>query len=111
MLMVSGCFAVACFVKNVSGAAEINLPNPQRWPSVACTSEELARLRQAYQVTGPERDVVARQVSSADEALKREVVFPPEGGQHNQWYQCDQCQLALETIDATHHRCPKCRHV
>jgi hypothetical protein len=111
MLLISGCFVVACFGQNEPRPAAINLPNPQRWPSVACTPEELVRLRQAYRGTGPEHDVVARQVSSADEALKREVVFAPEGGQHNQWYQCDKCQLALETIDATHHRCAKCGQV
>ena len=55
--------------------------------------------------------MIARRVEQADEALKRQVIFPPEGGQHNQWYQCDKCQLALETVDATHHRCPKCGQV
>ena len=102
MPIVSGCFVMACSGQNASGPAAINLPNTQRWPSVACTPEELARLRQAWQGTGPEHDVVARQVNSADDALKHEVVFPPEGGQHNQWYQCDQCQLALETLDPIH---------
>lgn len=90
---------------------EIKPASPESSPSVACTPEELTRLRQAYGGTGPEHDVVAARVKQASEALKREVVFPPEGGQHNQWYQCDQCQLALETVDATHHRCPKCRRI
>ena len=34
--------------------------------------------------------------------------FLPRGGQHNQWYQCEKCQLGLRTIDSTHHQCPKC---
>ncbi len=111
LLLVSGCFMIVGSGQNTPGTAAIALPSPQIWPSVACTVEELARLRQAFRGAGPEHDVVARQVNSADAALRREVVFPPEGGQHNQWYQCDPCQLALETIDATHHRCPKCREV
>ena len=79
MLIVSGCFVLACFGQNSPGPAATNLPNPQRWPSVACTAEELARLRQADRGRGPEHDVVARQVNSADDALKREIVFSPEG--------------------------------
>jgi hypothetical protein len=82
--------------------------DPQSYPSVACTPQELTRLRTAYQRSDSDHEVVARRVEQADVALKAEVVFPPEGGQHNQWYQCDQCQLALKTVDATHHRCPKC---
>ena len=54
---------------------------------------------------------MAQRVSEAGSALQREVVFPPEGGHHNQWYQCESCQLALETVDAKQHRCPKCKRV
>lgn len=111
ILLANGFLVGACVGQDEPRLAEIKLPSPQHWPSVACTAEELARLRQAYRSKTPEHDVVARQINAADEALKREVVFPPEGGQHNQWYQCDKCQLALETIDTTHHRCPKCRQV
>jgi hypothetical protein len=90
------------------GRAEIRLPNPQPWPSVACTAEELARLRAAYRGAGPEHAMVAERVGQAERMLKEPVAFPPEGGQHNQWYQCDKCEIGLETVDATHHRCPKC---
>ena len=89
----------------------ITLPNPQRWPSVACTLEELERLRTAFRSTGPEREVFNRIVQQAEEALGHEVVFPPEGGQHNQWYQCDKCQIGLQTVDDTHHKCPTCGEV
>ena len=78
----------------------ITLPDPQPFPSVACTPEELARLRAAWQSTGPEHAAVARRVSEADAVLQREVLFPPEGGHHNQWYQCESCQLALETVES-----------
>ena len=90
---------------------EIRLPDPQPWPAVACTAEELERLRAAYRSGGPERDVVARKVERAEQALEEEVRFPPEGGQHNQWYQCSRCQLSLETVHETHHRCPKCAEI
>ena len=92
-------------------STEIALPDPQPWPSVACTLEELNRLRAAYRGTGPAHDEVARQVERADRALSREIAFPPEGGQHNQWYQCDKCQIGLETIDDTHHKCANCGEV
>jgi len=94
LLLVNGCLAAACFGQNASGPADIELPNPQRWPSVACTPEELARVRQAYRGAGSEHNVVARQVEWADEALKRAALFPPEGGQHNQWYQCGFIRVA-----------------
>lgn len=91
--------------------AGISLPNPQPWPSVACTVEELERLRTAYRGEGPEHEVVAQRVRSAEEALNRAVVFPPEGGQHNQWYQCEKCQIGLQTVDDTHHKCPTCGEI
>ena len=92
-------------------AIDISLPDPLPWPAVACTPAELARLRAAYADTGLSHQVVARQVAAAEKALEHEVAFPPEGGQHNQWYQCDRCQIALETVDDTHHRCPTCSEV
>jgi Heparinase II/III-like protein/Alginate lyase len=77
-------------------------------PCLACNHEELNRLRQAYRHPGPGREVVSRYVKDAEQALSQPIVFPPRGGQHNQWYQCDQCEIALKTIDSTHHQCPKC---
>jgi len=90
---------------------EIRLPVPLKHPVVACTPEELDRLRAAWRSKGPERNVVARVVSRADSALKREPEFPPRGGQHNQWYQCEKCQMGLRKVDDTHHKCPKCGKV
>ncbi len=87
----------------------IDLDRP--WPRIAATGEELARLRKAWQGEGPDQQVVARLVQKATERLEEPVAFPPRGGQHNQWYQCDACQHALETIDDTHHRCPLCEKV
>ncbi|MBD3183508.1 hypothetical protein GF312_14530 [Candidatus Poribacteria bacterium] len=98
-------------IMSSSEAVEIKLPDPQPWPAVACSPEELQRLRDAYKNDGLEHKVVAKKVEQGDKALKHKVDFPPEGGQHNQWYQCDKCQIALETIDETHHRCPNCEEV
>ena len=90
---------------------EIALPKDARHPVIACTAEELARLRAAWQSKGPEHAAVADEVKRADSALKSSLEFPPRGGQHNQWYQCDACQTALHTVDATHHQCPRCKKV
>ena len=90
---------------------EISLPKGPKHPFIACTGEELARLKQAYAGKGPAHDVVAAVVARADKAIARPVEFPPRGGQHNQWYQCEPCQLGLTTVDDTHHLCPGCKKV
>lgn len=111
-LLVLGSLVRLGSIQSAAASLPVLLPDPQSYPSVACTPEELTRLRAAYQqVSGPAHQAVSRQIKSADDALSHEVVFPPEGGQHNQWYQCDQCQLPLKTVDDTHHRCPKCEKV
>ena len=51
------------------GSPEIKLPRKQSWPSIACTSEELARLKAAYQSSGPSYQAVAEQIYRADEVL------------------------------------------
>lgn len=86
-------------------AAAIVAPARGGHPLLAGTADELAALRTAL------RDgvapVVAR-VAAARARLAQPVHFPPRGGQHNQWYQCAPCQLALVTVDPTRHRCPRC---
>ena len=72
---------------------------------------ELARLRKAYHGEGAEQRVVAELVARADRASQSPVGFPPRGGQHNQWYQCDTCQIALKMIDPAHHQCPNCQKI
>lgn len=81
------------------------------FPRIAANSQELERLRVAYHEDGASRAVIVKRIREADVALARPLEFPPRGGQHNQWYQCDDCQLALRTIDDTHHRCPRCGKV
>jgi hypothetical protein len=109
--------AIACLI--LSGACRgeewrpppVQLSKDAKHPVVACTPEELGRLRAAWAQAGPDHDVVAGIVTRADQALKQPLVFPPRGGQHNQWYQCDACQVALKTLDDTHHQCPRCQKI
>jgi len=89
----------------------VTLPQPLRHPAIACTPEELSRLQAAYRGSGPEHRVVAEVVQHAAKNLGQPLTFPPRGGQHNQWYQCEACQLGLKTIDDTHHQCPRCQKV
>ncbi len=89
---------------------EIVLPE-RGHPYLAATAEELTRVRQAYRGQGPEHEVAAAYVREAERFVDDPVTFPPRGGQHNQWYQCDACETALKTIDTTHHQCPKCEKI
>lgn len=77
-------------------------------PLLAATIEELQRLREAL---AAKHSAIVPLVERARHRLGEAVVYPPRGGQHNQWYQCDACQRALETIDDTHHRCEGCGKV
>lgn len=90
---------------------EIALPKDARHPLIACTAEELARLKQAVASTGPANDAVMAVIDKAKAASTQPLTIPPRGAQHNQWYQCEACQMGLKTIDDTHHQCPKCRKV
>ena len=89
----------------------MQLAKDAKHPVVACTPEELGRLRAAWNQTGPAHDVLAGILSRADRAIKQPLSFPPRGGQHNQWYQCDACQIGLKTLDDAHHQCPRCKKV
>ena len=80
-------------------------------PVLACTPGELARLRAALRGPAEDRRVVLAMTRQADAACKAPLTFPSRGGQHNQWYQCDRCQIALKTVDEAHHKCPKCNRV
>ncbi len=89
----------------------VQLPEKISHPLIACTPDELVRLKAAFQGTGADHDLIADIISKADLAMKKPISYPPRGGQHNQWYQCDICQIALKTIDNTHHQCPKCQKI
>jgi hypothetical protein len=86
----------------------VALQHPAKHPVVACTPAELAHLRAVWAAAGADHDCLAARFAKADAAMKKPLEFPPEGSQHNEWYQCDKCQSPLETIDAHHHKCPVC---
>ncbi|MCK6472637.1 MAG: heparinase II/III family protein [Planctomycetes bacterium] len=88
----------------------IKLPDPPQHPLLAATPEELARVRAAYKSDKPERKPVAAWVEKAGKAMAAKLEFPPRGGQHNQWYQCEKCQMGLVAAEAGH-QCPKCKKV
>ncbi len=93
---------ILCLQAIVAAAWEtppIELPQRGDGPVIASTAAELAQ-----------SDVASR-VKAGDRALAHTLHFPSRGGQHNQWYQCERCQLGLKTIDDTHHRCTKCGKV
>jgi hypothetical protein len=90
---------------------QVELPQDLKHPYVACTPQELERVKAAFEGTGRPHEVVAGIVDKAKAATTQPVVFPPRGGQHTQWYQCDACQIALKTLDDTHHQCPKCKKI
>ena len=68
-------------------SSSIIIPDPLPWPVTACSFEELERLRSAWSGTGLEHEVVAPRVEKARAVLDQEPTYPPEGGQHNQWFQ------------------------
>jgi hypothetical protein len=87
----------------------IDLPK-QKHPFLACTTQELARLQKAYHGSGPEKKVAALLVRRADPFVNdpNPIFFPPRGGQHNQWYQCEKCEFGLKPMNTTHHKCSSC---
>lgn len=111
---LSACALVVVFVQlcraEATSESELALELPRQHPVVTCTAEELSRLRDAYRGEGAAQKMLAKQVKAAAH-LGKEIEFPPRGGQHNQWYQCKDCQMGLKTVDDTHHRCPKCDKV
>jgi heparinase II/III-like protein/alginate lyase len=109
VLMTIACLSAAGRGSPVLGQGIVLLEREH--PCLAATAEELARVRQAYRGQGPEHDVAAAYVREAERFVDDPVTFPPRGGQHNQWYQCDACETALRTLDTTHHQCPKCEKV
>lgn len=102
LVLVAACPAQ---VWRAPGAADLRPPVRGEAPLIACTAVELARLRAALDAG---EKVVRTRVEAARVRLATPVVFPPRGGQHNQWYQCDACQRALTTVSDTEHCCPGC---
>ena len=102
---------MAGFTGLTACAATSQIQIPKKHPFLACSSEELSRLQKAYQGKGREHDIAANFAKQADGFIDKPITYPSRGGQHNQWYQCDKCEIALKTIDDTHHQCPRCKKI
>ncbi len=82
-----------------------------KYPVIAATPAEIKRLKAAWSGKAAGKEVLENRFARADRAMKEPLFFPPEGGQHNQWYQCADCQIGLKTVDDHHHKCPQCQKV
>lgn len=94
--------------QSILSKADVHEPERKGAPLLACTPVELSRLHKSWKAGEP---VLVKLVARARKRLGERLVFPPRGGQHNQWYQCDKCQLGLKTLGPTRHQCPKCKKV
>lgn len=89
-------------------AGDIRAPARGDDPLLCASAAELQRLRRAFADQDP---VLLALVQRARRSARKALAFPPRGGQHNQWYQCEACQLGLKTVNPSTHRCPGCRKV
>ncbi|MDZ4198182.1 MAG: alginate lyase family protein, partial [Kiritimatiellia bacterium] len=104
--------AGSCLLQNAAAERKpIRLPSQPTRSFLICDEAMRDRLRAVWNGEGPEKDVLAAMVQDAEAALHIAVVYPPRGGQHQQWYQCDPCQTALKTVSDTEHSCPSCGRV
>ncbi len=88
------------------------IPKDLRRPAVACSPEELQNLRRAWRGQGPVAARVAARIAKADARLGRPLNIPPAGAESRAWYQCNDCQTALQRQeDHRDHRCPACGKV
>ena len=87
---------------------EIRLPAERSHPVITLPPGGLEILRAELQGNGPFADELRRMIRRGEEAVQGELRFPPRGGHHGQWYQCDDCQRPLQTVSETEHRCPSC---
>ena len=85
-------------MENQYDVSEVVFQKDRKHPILACTPEELNRLKEAYDSNGEEGAFLADLKERVDEWMEDPVVFPPRGKAHNQWYQCDDCQIGLETL-------------
>lgn len=76
------------------------------------SNDEVKRIQSAWQSkNGADYQVLASIVRNAGQIIKNPVVFPPRGGQHNQWYQCAKCESPLKTLSPEQHQCTVCMKI
>lgn len=86
------------------------LPANLKHPVIALPPGGLEILRSAYRGDTEITGEVKKMVAAGEKAIRPKLSFPPRGGHHNQWYQCDKCQRALKTVNGKH-TCPTCGKV
>ncbi|MFT5299583.1 MAG: hypothetical protein ACI814_000356 [Mariniblastus sp.] len=118
LIGIAFCGLMLCRPCFAQALPELKIPviaddiNQLSFPRITVTAVELDRLQSA--LNGDDvsaKRIVTAKIREADLAIDSELTFPVRGGQHNQWYQCETCQLSLKTIDLIHHQCPKCKKV
>jgi hypothetical protein len=82
-------------------------------PHFYLNTEEVSRLKVAYEGEGEAAKSLAKIVSQARSELERPFSFPPRGGLHGSLYHCPDCQRKLKPVldeskQIKHHRCGKC---
>ncbi len=90
---------------------EIRLPAGRSHPVITLPPGGLETLRAELERGGSNAPELQRMIRRGSQALENDLAFPPRGGHHNQWYQCDDCQRPLRTVSETEHRCPSCDKV
>ena len=107
MQLIVQCIALASIV---CGAQSVSAENIGELKLMS--KDEITRIQTAWQSkTGQDYQVLEKIVKKADDAVKNPLVFPPRGGQHNQWYQCTKCECALKTLSPAQHQCPVCKKI
>ena len=96
------------YAQSEQNVLPLRFPTTFSHPQIAATPIELERVRSAWKTSGEEYLVLKQLVDVVDRKMGQELTFPPRGGQHNQWYQCADCQRPLRTVDSTHHECRQC---
>lgn len=89
----------------------VRLPDDRSHPVVTLPPGGLDLLRRHYRNGGALQEELLGLVKAGEKAVAEEVAYPPRGGHHNMWYQCDDCEAPLTTVSETEHRCRLCGNV
>lgn len=91
---------------------EVRLPADGAHPVIALPPGGLDRLQAALaKEDSPYFAEIQSLVRTGEKAVEKSLSFPPRGGLHNMWYQCDDCEAPLHTVSDTEHKCRLCGKV
>lgn len=78
-------------------------------PRISFSEKELKSLKKDWKnQTGPRYEFLKSKQDALIETIDNDIYYPPEGGNHNQWYQCEPCQYGLTKKGDDEHLCEKC---